>query len=142
MRPLLVALLLLSGTGGGLSQPIEQADSETAVRTLLGQLARGGYEGQAEKLVNRLGDQASVALTKIVSGDKLGTQQIDEALMVVRMAFSAPWIVQNEADRQPRTTLFVLRELELSTSDLALKNRISDVRNYVLQQARNRPRPH
>jgi hypothetical protein len=52
-------------------------------------------------------------------------------LIVLIGAFADPSFVRSEADRQPRTTLLVLRYLELSTDDPKLTTRIADAKKYI-----------
>ncbi|HYM11900.1 MAG TPA: hypothetical protein VEU62_14280 [Bryobacterales bacterium] len=96
----------------------------------------GAIDGHADKLFSRIGDSAAVAITKVL-GDKddLTMGDIDGALTVIRLSFSAPGIVEVVADREPRTTLFVLRYLDRFTGDAALRRRIAETKKYVLEQS-------
>ena len=91
----------------------------------------GMSEGHDQKVIGWLGDAASVIVTKHLSQRHLSQTEVDSTLNVLTGAFADPSFVKNEADRQPRTTLFVLRYLELSTHDPKLKTRISDAKKYI-----------
>jgi hypothetical protein len=136
MRLSILALLLIVFPGASLCQTASQTEPERAVRIILQQLAQGGYDGPAVGPVNRLGDAASVALTQIFGGQKPSSKEIENILMVIRMAFAAPQIVEVELDRQPRSTLFVLQYLEFLPVDAKLKGKIRETRRFVIEQAK------
>ena len=56
------------------------------------------------------------------------------SLLVMESSFADPSFVNIEADREPRTTLFVLKCFDSSTNDPALKKRIVEARQYVQQR--------
>src|SRR5580693_7311911 len=91
----------------------------------------GTFEGHDQKVIGWLGDAAAVIVTKHLSQRHLSQRDIDMTLIVLIGAFADPSFVRNEADRQPRTTLLVLRYLELSTDDSKLKTRIADAKKYI-----------
>jgi hypothetical protein len=91
----------------------------------------GAFEGHDQKVIGWLGDAAAVIVTKHLSQRHLNQRDIDMTLIVLIGAFADPSFVRNEADRQPRTTLLVLRYLELSTDDSKLKTRIADAKKYI-----------
>ncbi len=111
------------------------SDAERSVRLVLKQLSQGYDWGAAEKPINRLGDAASVALTKILEDQKPDEVQVRAILRVIQMAFAAPLIVPIEADRQPKTTLLVLQYLQFLTTNPELMKRIREMQLYVLEQA-------
>ncbi len=92
------------------------------------------------KPVYRMGDAAAVTLTKILDEQELSAEQIDRVLGIIHMSFERPAIVQAVSDREPKTTLFVLRSLERAASDEHLKARIKEERNFVLSQSVNAPK--
>jgi hypothetical protein len=91
----------------------------------------GLFEGHDQKVIGWLGDAAAVIVTKHLSQRHLSQTDIDGTLIVLTGAFADPSFVRNEADREPRTTLLVLRYLELSTHDSKLKARIADTKKYI-----------
>jgi hypothetical protein len=90
-----------------------------------------GGEGHDQQVIGWLGDAAAVIVTKHLSQRHLSQADIDMTLIVLIGAFADPSFVRSEADRQPRTTLLVLRYLELSTDDPKLKTRIADAKKYI-----------
>jgi hypothetical protein len=103
-------------------------DPEYVIRRMVD---TGIFEGHDQKVIGRLGDAGAVFLTKILAGRDLTSNTIDNALVVIEGVFAGPNLVEVAGDRQPRTALLVLRYLDLSTTDDALKERIADTRKYV-----------
>lgn len=91
----------------------------------------GFFEGHDQKVIGRMGDAGAVLVTKILAGRDLTPNTIDNALVVIEGSFADPSFVETAHDRQPRTALLVLRYLDLSTNDAALKKRITDTVKYV-----------
>src|SRR6266849_2907883 len=94
----------------------------------IGRIINSGLlEGHDQKVMGGTGDAAAVIVTKVVGERKLSTSQINSVLLILNSAFGG---VDTAADRQPRTALFVLQFLELSTNDVELRKRIADTRRY------------
>lgn len=91
----------------------------------------GISEGHDQKVIGRLGDASAVFVTKILSDKNLNSQTIDNVLEVLRGSFADPAFVADASDREPRTALFLLKYLDISTSDAVLKKRIADTRKYL-----------
>jgi hypothetical protein len=114
-----------------LALALPQADSneeqaEHSVRNMLAHV--GMYTSSDEKSFNRLGDASAVALTKVLAGNGISQSQVNQVLLIVRFSFEAPKIIEKPADRQPRTTLFLLKYLECSTADPDLRAKIAETR--------------
>jgi len=132
MRSWFLILFLMVYPNVALAQSSDQA--ETSVATLFRQVSSGYITGNAEKPVNRLGDAAAVALTKIFADRTPDAKDVETMLVVFREAFGRPTIVVIEADRQPRTTLFLLKYFDSLTFDTELKIKIAEVRRFVVEQ--------
>ena len=91
----------------------------------------GFVDGHDQKVIGQLGDAGAVLLTKILAGRELTSNTIGSALEVLTESFADPRFVEIPGDRQPNTTLLVLRYLDLSTNDAALKKQIADTSKYV-----------
>jgi hypothetical protein len=94
----------------------------------------GVFEGHDQKVVGRLGDAGAVLLTKIIAGKDLTSTTIGNALLVIEESFADPSLVETKGDKQPMTSLLVLRYLDLSTSDAELKKHIGDTRKYIMDR--------
>ena len=106
------------------------------------------YKSTDQKELGWLGDASAVALTKIIGGKALDEADIRSILLIITLSYSAPRVVAAEADRQPRTTLFLLRCLDSSTTDTKLKQGVATTRAYVedqysrfLKESPNAPAP-
>jgi hypothetical protein len=93
----------------------------------------GAFEGHDQKIIGGMGDAAAVTVTKALGERKLTSSEADSVLIVLTSAFADPSMVQDVADREPKTTLLVLQYLNLSASDAQLKARIAETRSYVLE---------
>ncbi len=91
----------------------------------------GFSDGHDQKIIGRLGDTGAVLVTKILAGRDITPNAIENALVVVEGSFADPSLVEATGDRQPRTAMFVLKHLDLSTNDVALKKRIADTTKHV-----------
>jgi hypothetical protein len=111
----------------------EPLDGKGAVRLALAH-ANEGFTSTDVKELGWLGDASAVALTKITGGRVLEERDIEPMLLIVTLSYSAPRIVKIDSDREPRTTLFLLRSLDLSTTDPKLREKINATRNYVQDQ--------
>ena len=105
-------------------------------------LASGSVDGHADKLLSHLGDAAAVAVTKVLAGrGSLSASEAESVLTVIHLAFSAPHLVDMQADKEPRTALFVLEYVKLTGADTATRARIERERNFVLDQAAKSKKP-
>lgn len=136
MRTLIFALLLVACPGAANSQTTTQNDVERSVRVLLTGLSSGMVWSMAEKPITRFGDSASVAITKIFSDREPTPPEMYNALTVIRIAFARPSIVEVDSDRSPRTTLLLLRYMELLTENADLRENIADIRQFVVDQTK------
>jgi hypothetical protein len=119
----IVILTLLSpayGQSGG--------DPEHIIRRIVDE---GVIEGHDQKVIGSLGDAGAVLVTKVLAGRDLTSSTIDNTLIVIDGIFADPRFVAAASDKQPRTALLVLRYLDLSTNDAALRKRIADAGRYV-----------
>jgi hypothetical protein len=123
-------------TGAAVGQQPEHTLQQTIEIFVFG----GFNDGWGDKQMRRAGDSTAVALTKVVSDRVLNHDQIEDALYILDMAFSDPSLIESPSDRDPKTALFVLRYLDFSTNDAALKARIEQTRKHVTTLANAAPR--
>jgi hypothetical protein len=97
----------------------------------------GLLEGRDQKVIAGMGDAAAVIVTKVIGDRKLTPSQIDSVLVILNSAFSG---TEPVTEREPRTALFVLQFLELSTKDAQLTKRVADSRHYILEKSKQQPR--
>jgi hypothetical protein len=92
---------------------------------------KGFVDGHDNKVIGGIGDPAAVIVTKVVRGRHLTSSEIDTVLIVLNMAFGG---AKPGPDAEPKTALFVFRELELSTNDAQLRARIEQSRKYAEEE--------
>jgi hypothetical protein len=114
-----------------LSAPIQSQKTSTPEEAINRIIDPGLIDGHDSKVIGGIGDAAAVTVTKVVRGRSLNPAEIDRVLIVLNMAFGD---VTSGPEAEPRTTLFVLHQLEQSTSDVQLKERIAKTRNYVQEE--------
>ena len=104
-------------------EPLKRADElQKAIERFL----FGGFiEGHDIKRLRWAGDSTAVAMTKVISDHKITKEQIDSAVYILNAAFSDATGIEFAPDREPRSALFVLRYLDLCTTDPALKAKIA-----------------
>ena len=106
---------------------------EDAIRDALDQKSEFYGSGIMDKQLSRMGDAAAVAITKVIAGKKIDQVIIDRLLVILKTAFSAPRIVENESDRKPRAALFILQLVERLTSSSEQRGRILELRRELEQ---------
>jgi hypothetical protein len=126
VRLLLVVCLFLAPSLAGQSQ--QTTATEEAISKIID---LGLFEGHDSKVIGGIGDAAAVTVTKVLGGRSLTASQIDSVLVVLQTAFGE---VKPGPEAEPRTALFVLRELGLSTSDAQLRAKIEQTRKYVQEE--------
>jgi len=101
------------------------------------------YDGVFVKWLPRFGDASAVALTKILADKPIADTDIPAILIVVRDSYDSPISIKDAADRQPRTTLYLLRSLTQATKDPRIVASIGETIAYVKSQyaaySRNHP---
>jgi hypothetical protein len=132
---LAVAIVVVSSPRALPQAGVHYDDAEHSVRNMLAH--PGGYFGSDVKSLSRLGDASAVALTKVLGGNGVSPEQMNQVLLIVTLSFEGPKSIENPADRQPRTTLFLLKYLECSTSDPEVRTKIAETR--ALLQSKLQP---
>ena len=108
MRTVLVILLMAVSSTGVLSQPTSKdLDAERVVSIVLSRASEQMYTSWDAKELNKLGDASAVALTKLLGNRELAPAEINQVLLIIRLSFNAPRMIEADSDVQPRTTLFV-----------------------------------
>jgi hypothetical protein len=131
MRCLFLVAVLLTLPTLALCESAESADPELIVHRAWSQIAKGAYDAQSEKQVRRLGDAASVAFTKEIGNRQMTWTDIENFLFLVHEAFAAPQTIQNQRDRKPKTSLFVIQTLSRLPLTDELKRSIADARVFL-----------
>lgn len=123
-------LLLVSALAG--SVVCQSVSTEELIRRIIDQ---GEIEGRMVGRIGPIGDSAAVTVIKILGGRNLTPTQVERILLVLNISFADLRSVEHEVDRQPRAALFLLKSLDASVRDSALKKKIDDTRRFVIDQA-------
>jgi hypothetical protein len=113
MRPVLAIVfsVVISCCALAQSEVTSEQQAAEAVQRIMSRAHEGMYTSWDAKELARLGDQAAVALTRVIADRDLDTSEIKQALLVINLSFSAPRLVESEPNRHPRTAFFVLKYL-------------------------------
>lgn len=125
---LFLLTVFLEFSGAGNCQSTSNLTAEDVIKRIIFSAA---HEGNDNRVIGWMGDAAAVVVTRVVAGRKLATSEMDGVLIVLDASYGDPGMVEVAADRQPKTTLFVLEYLACSATDPALRRRIADARKYV-----------
>ena len=106
-----------------------QSNAEQVVGYMFAHI--GQYTGWDEKDLNKFGDASAVALTKLLAGQQINADQVKEGLLIISLSFEAPKLIGIDADRQPRTALFVLNYFDSLPVGTELKSEIAATRKRV-----------
>ena len=118
----ILGLALSAAYGQGVNNP------EQVVKQVI---STGMIQGWDEKILVHLGDAGAVLATKVLADGNLTPKAISGALIVVGDSFAEPKLVDVAADREPRTSLLLLRYLELSANDPESKKNVANIRKYI-----------
>jgi hypothetical protein len=78
-------------------------------------LSNPGYSGSEEKILNRAGDSAAIAVIRSVSfEDTASPKQAEQILMILKLAFAAPQLIEASSDRRPTAAMLLLDRLKHS----------------------------
>lgn len=94
---------------------------------------------ETEEILNKLGDQASIALMKcFLQKDKFEDKTYIKELIlpIIKSAFNKPHQIQNEIDKSPQATILFLDFMKCKTKDNNLKNEIEQVELFIKDQTK------
>ena len=126
----LVATFALIASAALVGMRASESQGEQTVRRVI---QSGGISGWDDKELGKMSDAAAVNIATVVGGSDLSEKQTESVLAVLQLAFSAPRLVTNLPDREPRVALFVLRYLEVTTRNAALRQQVTETKTRILQ---------
>jgi hypothetical protein len=129
-RLFLVAVLFALPTLAWCENP-ETVDPDLIIHRALSEIPKGAYNAENEKQVRQLGDAAAVAFTREIGSREMTWTDIENFLFLVHEAFAAPNTIQNQRDRKPNTSLFVLQLLNHLPLTPELKRSVADTRVFL-----------
>ncbi len=103
-------------------------ETKTAVFRLLSYPA---YTGSDEKVLNRAGDMAALAVIRSVSMEDLNSpEKARQILLILNMAFAAPQLIAADSNRRPTAAMLLLDHLN-NTNYKQHVNEIENTRNEI-----------
>jgi hypothetical protein len=127
---LLVTSILLAGTA--LAEECSNEDfasfceTKAAVQRLLSYPA---YTGWDEKVLNRAGDMAAIAVMKSISLEDLNSpEKARQVLLILQLAFAAPQLIGANSNRKPTAAMLLLDHLNKTGYDREHVNEIENPR--------------
>jgi hypothetical protein len=132
--PLTFTFILLAGTA--LAQECSNEDFASFCETktaVLRVLSYPSYTGWDEKVLNRAGDMAALAVMRSVSMEDLNSpEKARQTLLILNLAFAAPQLIAANTDRRPTAAMLLLDHLNQSNYDREHVNEIANTR-YEIQ---------
>jgi hypothetical protein len=104
-------------------------ETKTSVLRLLSYPA---YTGSDEKVLNRAGDMAALAVIRSVSMEDLNSpEKARQILLILNLAFAAPQLIAANTDRRPTAAMLLLDHLCKTNCDRGNGGEIENVRNEI-----------
>jgi hypothetical protein len=114
--------------------PSNEDYSVSLVRNLMQYPANLG-SGFTEKQLNRLGDRISIGLIKALDEKDFKNPAVIKSIMpLISQAFSYPQLISIPEDRNPKVTLFLLKNIEGNISDTELKQQITTLSHSLSER--------
>lgn len=139
MKPITIifftAFCLLTLAAAG---QVEENDpySVELVRIALKRRVEGTVNAKTQTNLARMGDAVSIALLKDLRDDELSDPRTVAAFLpIVRDAFSEPRFITFRTDRQPKVTVFFLKQVEQGVEDPRLREKIEETIQFVKAKA-------
>jgi hypothetical protein len=85
-----------------------------------------------QKTLYREGDGVAVALAHIVGQGAVNDQRIGSICSLIETAFSYPQLIVNPKNSKPDVSLLLLGSSRFSTSDPAVRNKISALQSHLM----------
>jgi hypothetical protein len=95
-------------------------------------LSYPAYTGIDEKVLNRAGDMAALAVIESVPIEDLDSpEKARQILLILNLAFAAPQLITSNTDRRPTAALLLLDHLSRTNYGREDVNEIENVRNEI-----------
>src|ERR1700722_10533549 len=129
---LIVAILVACGVFSGLpnSASAQELDGvpEHVVKVALNPKSKAIYSGVMRKQLMPMGDAAAVAITRVLAGKRPQSDTLGRGFLIIEFSFDSPEAIVNQADRKPKTALFVLASLDQEALSTEQKKHLIELR--------------
>ncbi len=96
-------------------------------------LSHPSYTGSDEKVLNRAGDMAALAVIRSLSTEDLNSpEKARQIMLILNLAFAAPQLITANTDRRPTAAMLLLDHLSKTNYDREHVNEIANTR-YEIQ---------
>jgi len=130
---LLAMLVLLAYTA--FAQECSNADFGSFCETkaaVLRVLSYPAYSGSDEKVLNRAGDMAALAVIRSLSIEDLNSpEKARQTLLILNLAFAAPQLIAANTNRRPTAAMLLLDYLSNTNPKQVHVNEIENTRNEI-----------
>jgi len=90
------------------------------------------YTGSDEKILNRAGDMAALAVIRSVSAEDLNSpEKARQILLVLNLAFAAPQLIAPYSNRRPTATMLLLDHMEKGYCGQEKCNEVENLRSEI-----------
>jgi len=138
---ILIAILVACGVFSVLpnSSPAQELDGvpEHVVKAALNPKSEVIYSGVMRKQLMPMGDAAAVAITRVLAGKRPQPDTVNRVLLIIEFSFDSPEAIVNQADRKPKTALFVLASLDHQELSTEQRKHLSELRMKLETLASN-----
>lgn len=125
---ILVACAVFSVLPNGSSAQELDGVPEHVVKVALNPKSEAIYSGVMRKQLMPMGDAAAVAITRVLAGRRPQSDTVDRVFLVIEFSFDSPEAIVNQADRKPKTALFVLASLDQEALSTEQKKHLIELR--------------
>ena len=101
---------------------------EHVVKVALNPKSEAIYSGVMRKQLMPMGDAAAVAITRVLAGKRPQSDTVDRVFLIIEFSFDSPEAIVNQADRKPKTALFVLASLDQQALSTKQKKHLIELR--------------
>jgi hypothetical protein len=130
LLPVMLVLMTYAAFGQECSNDafVSFCETKAAVLRLLSYPA---YTGSDEKVLNRAGDMAALAVIRSVSTEDLNSpEKARQILLILNLAFAAPQLIATNTDRRPTAAMLLLDHLSKTNYQVHV-NEIENTRNEI-----------
>jgi hypothetical protein len=135
MKSFLLPVMFILLTSASFAQECPNDDIRTLCETkaaVLRLLSYPTYTVSDEKILNRAGDMAALAVIRSISIEDLNSaEKARQVLLILKLAFAAPQLIVADADRRPNAAMLLLDYLSKTKYDRQHPNEIENTRREI-----------
>lgn len=145
MRKFILAAMLILLVCAAFAQKHSSGDLVAFGETkaaVLRVLSYPSYTASDQKILNRAGDLAAIAVIRSISMQDLESpEKVRQILLILNLAFSSPQLIATSENRRPTAAMLLLDKLSQTNYGRERVNEIENVRNEI-QHSTSTGRPY